>query len=91
MSVGRGGPGRRRRWRDVRVYAGSASEICPPRHPMVWVLTDYVDGQWTRLDQYLMPADLTCKGYCPLEPKKGRKPRNSGIPGNCYSADNLGN
>ena len=38
-----------------------------------------------------MPADLTCKGYCPLEPKKGRKPRNSGIPGNCYSADNLGN
>ena len=72
-------------------YAGSASEICPPRHPMVWVLTDYEGGQWTKLDQYLMPLDLTCKGYCPLEPKKGRKPRNSGIPGNCYSADNLGN
>jgi hypothetical protein len=72
-------------------YAGSASEICPPRHPMVWVLTDYEGGQWTKLDQYLMPLDLTCKGYCPLEPKKGRKPRNSGIPGNCYSADNPGN
>ena len=72
-------------------YAGPASEICPPRHPMVWVLTDYVDGQWTRLNQYLMPADPTCKGYCPLEPKKGHKARDSGIPGNCYSADNPGN
>ena len=55
------------------------------------MLTDYVDGQWTRLDQYLMPADLTCKGYCPLEPKKGHKARDSGIPGNCYSVDNPGN
>ena len=72
-------------------YAGSASEICPPRHPMVWVLTDYVDGQWTRLDQYLMPADLTCKGYCPLEPKTGRKQSEWGFPGNCYSANNPGN
>ena len=42
-------------------------------------------------NQYLMPADLTCKGYCPLEPKKGRNSRDSGIPGNCYSADNPGN
>ena len=72
-------------------YAGSASEICPPRHPMVWVLTDYEGDQWTKLHQYLMPADLTCKGYCPLEPKTGRKQSEWGFPGNCYSANNPGN
>ena len=75
VPLARVGPGRRGPRRDV----------------LVWVLTDYVDGQWTRLDQYLMPADLTCKGYCPLEPKKGHKARDSGIPGNCYSVDNPGN
>ena len=80
MSVGRGGPGRRRRWRDVRVYAGSASEICPPSHEMVWILTGYDGNQWTKLDQYIMPS-VTCEGNCPLTRTQRRDPT---APGWCH-------
>ena len=52
-------------------YAGSASEICPPTHEIVWVLTDYVGNQWTKLDQYIMPS-VTCQGSCPLTLKQRR-------------------
>ena len=61
-------------------YAGSASEICPARHNMVWVLTDYDGNQWTKLDQYIMPS-VTCEGNCPLVPQQRR---DSGAPGWCH-------
>ena len=60
-------------------YAGSASEICPPTHEIVWVLTDYVGNQWTKLEQYIMPG-VTCQGNCPLARQTSRTP---GIPGYC--------
>ena len=47
---------------------------------MVWVLTDYDGNQWTKLDQYIMPA-VTCQGNCPLALKQGRL---DGNPGDCY-------
>jgi len=58
-------------------YAGSASEICPPTHEIVWVLTGYDGNQWTKLEQYIMPG-VTCQGNCPLARKQGRLPGNPG-------------
>ena len=61
-------------------YAGSASEICPPSHYLVWVLTDYDGDQWTKLDQYIMPS-VTCEGNCPLTRTQRRDPT---APGWCH-------
>ena len=60
-------------------YAGSATEICPPTHEIVWVLTGYDGNQWTKLEQYIMPG-VTCQGNCPLARQTSRTP---GIPGYC--------
>ena len=50
-------------------YAGSVSEICPPTHEIVWVLTGYDGNQWTKLEQYIMPG-VTCQGTCPSRSRR---------------------